>query len=89
VEILAGEAKGRGKHRGRRASIRLECLPVLVELRIVFAGSPGADHAAHVVFGNPQRVGDRADGRSERDDFTDVQIAIGPAVEPLADARRK
>ena len=73
-----GDAVDAGQAVGGRDHGRL-VQAVDVEPRVVLAPAPGVE----------RRLGRRVERRRQRDDRADVEIAIRPAVEPLADAGRE
>src|SRR6185437_4406397 len=50
---------------------------------------PGTQHRAYGVLVHAQQVGHGAQVGSETDNGADVQIAVGPTIEAMTDARRK
>jgi hypothetical protein len=65
-----------------------ERLAVEVELRIELAGSPRLGRLLHLGFGNLQHLGEGGEVGRHRNDRPDVQVAVGPAVQPVPDAGR-
>ena len=88
VQVDARQPERRRKQRRRALPVRPERLAVEEQLRVELARPPAVQHGAHGRLIGLQQIGDDAQIRRERDDRADVQIAIGPAVEPAADARR-
>jgi hypothetical protein len=86
AEVHAGEAERRRNERARLLSVRAEGLAILVEDRVVAARSPAREHLLHGGLVDPEEVGERLEIGGERDDGADVQVAVGPAVQALADA---
>src|SRR5581483_5521703 len=87
VQVHPGEAEGRRNQRARPSSIRPQALAVLVEPRVVAARTPAGEHFLHRGLVDLEKIGEGLEVWSERDDEADVEIAIGPAVQALADAR--
>src|SRR5215203_3067708 len=79
---------GRDAGRGRLA-VRTEGLAIDVDLCVVEARPPAQQHLLERRLVDAEVVGDRLEVGRQRDDQTDVQILVWPAVEPLADTGRE
>ena len=80
----------RGRNQcARTPAVRREGFAVLVEPRVVAARTPTGQHFPDGGLVDAEKIGERLEVRRERDDDADVQVAVGPAIEPLADARRE
>jgi hypothetical protein len=66
---------------------RAQGFAVLVEDGVVASRSPAREHLLHGGLVDPEKVGERLEVGGERDDGADVQVAVGPAVQALADTR--
>jgi len=69
-------------------SIRAERLAVKKQLRVELPDSPAVEHLPHGGLIRLQKICDDTQVGRERDDGADVEIPVGPSVEPPADARR-
>ncbi|TMH58338.1 MAG: hypothetical protein E6H62_01385 [Betaproteobacteria bacterium] len=89
MEVHACEAE-RGRNQGARLpAVRTQGLAVLVELGVEAPGAPAVQHRLYRGHIDSQQVGDRGEVGSERNDESDVQVAVGPAVEAPADPGRE
>jgi hypothetical protein len=88
VRVDAREPERRRQQRRGRTSVGTECLTVEEELGIELPWAPTAEHSTHGGLIGFQQVGYGREIWGERDDGADVEVAIGPAIEPPADARR-
>ncbi len=82
VEVHAREAEGRRNERRR-------VLAVEEELGVELSRAPARHHRPRHLVGNAEQGVDHGEIGREVDDLTDVQIAIGPAVEPASDPGRE
>src|SRR6266705_3628259 len=89
VEVHAGEAERGRNQRARLPAVRTEGFAVLVELGVEAPGAPAVQYRLYRSLIDLQQLGDRGEVGSERNDESDVQVAVGPAVEALADSGRK
>ena len=90
VQVDAGEAERRRDQRRRGLAVRPERLAVEEQLGVELARSPAVRApCAPSAWSRLQQVATALQVGRERDDRADVQVAIGPAVEPLADAGRE
>ena len=98
VQIDAAEAKSRRDQCGARHIrsrnltvcdlLRIEGLAVEEQFGIEFSRTPAGDHRPHRVLADGQEARNRTEIGGERDDSSDIQIAIGSAVEPVSDTTR-
>ena len=87
VEVYACEAERRGNQRGSRLSVRTEGLAVQDQFRIELAGTPTIQHGPNGSLVNTEQFGERGYIRRRRDDGADVEITVGPAIQPRTDTR--
>jgi hypothetical protein len=78
-----------GNESGGGPTVGPEALPVQDEFRVEFPGAPAEEYSANRVDVRPQGVGERLKVRGQRDDTTDVEIAVRPAVPPPPDSLRQ
>src|SRR4029077_12401282 len=64
-------------------------LAILVQLGVVATWSPAGENLLHRCDVDAEQIGERFEVRRQSYDRADVEIAVGPAVEPLANAGRK
>ena len=88
-EVHAGQAERRRDQRSRLLAVGAKGLAILVQKRVVAARSPAGEHLLHGFDVDAKEIGERLEVRRQRHDRADIQIAVGPAVEPLANAWRK
>ena len=87
MEVHAREAESGRNERARLLPVGPEGLSVLVELGVVAAGTPAAEHLLHRRDVDAQEIAERLQVRGQRDDGADVQVSGGPAVQAFPDAR--
>ena len=68
------------------AEVRSKRLAVENQFRIEFARPPTTKYCAHRLLIGLQKIGDGLKIGRKRDDRADIQVAIGPSVEPASDA---
>ena len=83
------QAERRRNQRGGGLAVGTERLAVECELGVELARPPACEHLANGRLVDPQQVDVGLQGRGQRHDGADVQIAVGPPVEPAADAGRE
>ena len=83
------QAERRRDQRGGGLAVGTERLAIEGELGVELARPPACEHLANRRLVDAQQVDVGLQGRGERHDGADVQIAVGPAVEPTADAGRE
>ena len=76
-------------HHTVRALLRIKCLAVQDQFRVEFTRSPTAEHGTHRVLADTEQTGNRAEVRSKRHDSANIEIAVGPAIQPVPDASRE
>src|SRR5438046_650311 len=91
--LFPGSVKSGGTwhvaHRAGWLAVGPEGFAVLVELRVKAARAPAGEHLLDGRGVYAEQVRKRLEGRRQRDDRSDVEVAVGPAVEPMPDARRE
>ena len=87
--LTPAKPKGGGHHRRRALAIGPLGLAIHVEFRVVAAGPPAIQHGLDGRHVHAEQVAERLEVRRRRDDGADVQIAVSPAIEALADAGRE
>src|SRR5688572_25570288 len=87
MRVDTGESERRRQQYRSALAVRPEGLAVLVELRVVFSGPPAQKNLFELWFRQAEQIRVRLEIRRKRGDRADVEIAIGPAVEPPSDAR--
>ena len=85
--VHTGQAEGGGIEGCRGLAVRPERLAVEIELGIELARPPGLQRPLDLGFRDLKHVGEGGQVRGRRDDRADVEVAIGPAIEAVADAR--
>ena len=88
-QIYARQAEGGRDERSRLLPVGAKGLAVFVQLRVVATWPPTGEHLLHGLDIDTEEVGERLKVRCQRYDRADVQIAVGPTVEPLTDTRRE
>ena len=86
VQTGTGQAVCGRQERRRRFSIRPERFPIQEHLRIELSGPPARQHRLERRLVDTEEGGYDPEIGSERDDGADIQIAIGPAIQPAADS---
>src|SRR5712692_8392558 len=89
MKVYAGEAERGRDQRARLPSVGPEGLAVLVELGVEAARAPAIEHLLHRCDIHSEKIGEGLEVRGERDDDTDIQVAVGPAVQSFPDAGRE
>src|SRR5690349_24119034 len=84
----AGARYIRAGDRAIRHLLRIEGLAVEDQFGVEFSRTPAVEHRPHSVLADAQEAGERAQIGGKRDNSPDVQIAIGPAVEPVSNTTR-
>ncbi len=88
-EVYAGQAeRGRDEGAGPLA-VGTKGLAILVELGVVAAWAPAGENLLHGHDIDAEEIGEWLEVRCQRHDRADVEIAVGPVVEPLTNARRE
>ena len=88
-EVHAGQSERGRDQRSRLLPVGAKGLAILVQLRVVAAWPPAGEHLLHGLDIDTEEVSERLEVRCQRNDRADVQIAVGPAVEPLTNSRRE
>ena len=88
-EVHAGEAERGRDERPCLLSVGAKGLAILVEFGVVAARSPARENLFYGLDINAEEVGERLEIWCQRHDRADVQIAVGPTVEPLTNAGRE
>ena len=83
------QAECRRDQRGGGLAIGTERLTVECELGVELARPPAGEHLANGRLVDPQKVYVGLQCRGQGHNGPDVQIAVGPAIEPTADAGRQ
>src|SRR5690242_11180307 len=86
MQIDPCETKGRRNQRGSGFSVRAETFAVHQQLGIEVAWAPTIQHRPHSRDIDTEKVGDRLQVGGESHNRANVQIAIGPAVQTVANA---
>src|SRR6185295_12246774 len=89
VEVYARQAERRRNQRARLPAVGPEGLAVLVQDGVEAPGTPAREHFLDGRLVDAEKIGEGLEVWSEREDDADVEVAIGPAIQALADARRK
>src|SRR5262245_24747703 len=88
VEVDACETEsGRNQCRGG-LSIRPESFAVEEKLGVEFPRPPTGERRPDGRYIDPQEISHRLEIGGERHDRSDIEVTVGPAVQPAADARR-
>jgi hypothetical protein len=88
VQVHARQPERRRDERRCRAPIWLKCLAVENELGVELPRSPAAKDAPHRRGVHAQQLRERRQPWGERDDRSNVQIAVGPSIQPSSDPGR-
>ena len=88
-EVHAGQSERGRDERSRLLPVGAKGLAILVQLRVVAAWPPAGEHLLHGFDIDAKEVSEWLEVRSQRYDGADVQIAVGPTIEPLANSRRE
>ena len=88
AEVHAGEPEGRRDHRGGALPVGAKALSVLVQLRVVFAGTPRSQYFADRRNVGAHRLSDGLEIGRKQHDLPHIEVAIRPTVEPLPDPLR-
>ena len=86
MQVHAGEPERRRQKCRGRLAVGAEGLAVDVQLGVELSRSPAEEDLLHGIDVDLQQLGNRFQVRRQRDDLAHVEVAIGPAVEPPADA---
>src|SRR5947209_14239233 len=87
--VHSGEPERWRIERSGRLAVGTECLAVEIELGIELARSPAGENLFHGRLVHLQHLRERAEVRRRVNDRAYVQVAIGPAVETMADPGRE
>src|SRR5262249_35786460 len=88
VQIHAGKTERRWQQGSRRLPVRTNRFAVEAQLAVEFPWSPTVEPLARCRIIYAQQVGKWPQIGQERDDGADIQIAGGPAIQPMADPGR-
>ena len=84
--IYSGHSKRWWNQRSRRLAVRPKRLAVEIQFRVEFSRSPTHQHFFQgCIVNTEQRLENSRVGR-ERNDLTDIEITIGPTIQPVANA---
>src|SRR5215211_5449058 len=86
MKVHANQSKRRRDQRGRRFTVRTKSLAVKKQFSVKLSRSPTLQHRSHRRLVDAEQGRNRLQVRTQRDNRTHVQIAIGPTVEALTDA---
>src|SRR5262245_12255307 len=85
VEVHARQTERRWNQRAGLFAVRAERFAVVVEYGIEPTRPPAREHLLHGGSIDAERIAERFQIRSERRDGSNIEIAVGPSIEPLAD----
>src|SRR3569833_411993 len=89
MQVDSRQSERRWNESRCRFAIRTKALAVEEQLGVEFSGTPSGQHLAHAVLVYPEKTCDGAQVGSETDNCADIEIAVGPAIQPVSDARRE
>ena len=89
TQIHSGKAECRRDESGCSLAVRTKGLSVNEELCVKLARSPTLQDRSGGCVIDPQEIRDDGEIRSKRHDCANVEVAIGPAIEPAANPRSK
>ena len=71
------------------AAVRPKAFPIQKQLSVKLTRPPCRQHLAYRCLINLQQAGDGAEIRSEADDAADIEVPVGPAIQPMTYTRRQ
>src|SRR6185503_12086449 len=89
VQVHPRQSECGRNQRARLPAIGPEGLAVLVQDGVKTPGPPAREHFLDGRLVDAEKIGEGLEVWSERQDEADVEVAIGPAVQALADAGRE
>ena len=89
MQVYTRKSEGGWDQRPCLSSVRPKSLPVFIEFSVEAPGTPTVENFFHCRFINPEQIRKRLEVWSKGSDYTDIQVSIGPAIQPIADAWRK
>lgn len=90
MQVDPGESEGGRNKSSSRLAIGTERFAIENEFGVKLSRSPAVEHGAYRSVIDTKKATECTEVRSQSNNRTDVEVAIRPTIEPLADdARRK
>src|SRR5690349_20937341 len=84
--VYASQSKRGRQQCSGRLTVRPKCLPVHIQFSVILSWSPASQNFFYGWYVNAQQVGDGLQVGRQRDDCSNIEVAVGPAVQTVANA---
>src|SRR5579864_284995 len=89
MQIHTRQAKCRRDQSASSLAVGAESLSVLVQLRVKTAGAPARKNFLESRYIDTKQICERFWIGRQGDDGADIQVAVGPSIQPMSDPRSK